>query len=199
MSRSSGGRTAAVARLITACIAIQPATSPGAKRSISAMQRASSSHNCTLEPSSNGMNMPPLACCHSKPCARSFNSSITSGCRMPATYAQGDMRMPGHGSAMVQAPPTRSRASSTSTRLPARARYAAHASPLWPAPTMMASHATAASSRMGAGSPSLPRQAAVADVIGHPQVRNAGACTAPCASTCRSLIFPWQPGGLARR
>ena len=33
---------------------------------------------------------------------------------------------------MVQAPPTRARLSSTSTRLPARARYAAQARPLWP-------------------------------------------------------------------
>src|SRR5437870_4034880 len=36
---------------------------------------------------------------------------------------------------MVHAPPTRSRRSTTSTRRPARARYAAAVSPLCPAPT----------------------------------------------------------------
>src|SRR5215208_902086 len=51
----------------------------------------------------------------------------------------------------------RSRASRTSTRMPACARYAAHVRPLCPAPTTTASHGLAASSLTGAGSPIRPR------------------------------------------
>ena len=71
----------------------------------------------------------------------------------------------GNGSSIVHAPPTRSRVSSTSTRFPARARYAAHARPLCPAPTTTTSHDRAASSRTGAGNPTFPRTAAVGDAL----------------------------------
>src|SRR6185437_7445931 len=73
------------------------------------------------------------------------------------------MRTPGNGSSVVHAPPTRSRLSSTSTRCPARARYAAHANPLCPAPTIIASHRRAASSRTGAGNPIFPSTSAVGE------------------------------------
>src|SRR6185312_38944 len=75
------------------------------------------------------------------------------------------MVTPGKGVSTVQAPPTRSRLSSTSTRLPARARYAAHASPLCPAPTMTTSHARAARSATGAGKPISPNTAAVGEAV----------------------------------
>ncbi len=63
--------------------------------------------------------------------------------------------------------PPAPRASSTSTRLPARARYAAHANPLCPAPTTITSHRRAASSRIVAGSPTLPNTAAVGELNAH--------------------------------
>ena len=66
---------------------------------------------------------------------------------------------------MVQAPPTRSRLSSTRTRWPACARYEAQARPLCPAPTIIASQRRAASSLTGAGRPIFPRTAAVADIV----------------------------------
>src|SRR3954471_13368647 len=56
-----------------------------------------------------------------------------------SVYAPGDARTPGHSSSVTQAPPTMSRRSKTSTDSPARARYAAATSPLWPAPTTTAS------------------------------------------------------------
>ena len=65
---------------------------------------------------------------------------------------------------MVQAPPTRVRLSSTSTRFPARARYAAQARPLWPAPTITTSQRREANSRTGAGNPISPRTAAVGEI-----------------------------------
>src|SRR6266852_1332864 len=65
---------------------------------------------------------------------------------------------------MVQAPPTRLRLSSTSTSLPARARYVAQAKPLWPAPTTTISQRRAANSRTGAGNPISPRTAAVGEI-----------------------------------
>src|SRR5262249_54754749 len=59
-------------------------------------------------------------------------------------------------SCSVHAPPTRARASSTRTRWPALARYAAQASPLCPAPTTIASHRLAARSRIEATRSSTP-------------------------------------------
>src|SRR3954454_16950271 len=56
-----------------------------------------------------------------------------------SVYAPGDARTPGHSSSVTHAPPTISRRSKTSTDRPARARYAAATSPLWPAPTTTAS------------------------------------------------------------
>src|SRR3954454_5936485 len=56
-----------------------------------------------------------------------------------SVYAPGDARTPGHSSSVTHAPPTISRRSKTSTDIPARARYAAATSPLWPAPTTTAS------------------------------------------------------------
>ena len=49
------------------------------------------------------------------------------------------MRCPGQTSSVTQAPPRMSRFSSTHTRSPPWARYAAAVSPLWPPPTMIAS------------------------------------------------------------
>src|SRR6266851_10065496 len=74
------------------------------------------------------------------------------------------MRTPGKVSSIVQAPPTRVRASSTSTRFPARARYAAQARPLWPAPAITTSQRREAKSRTGAGNPISPRTAAVGEI-----------------------------------
>src|ERR1700691_3573535 len=74
------------------------------------------------------------------------------------------MWTPGKGSSMVQAPPTRARLSSTSTRLPARARYTAQARPLWPAPTTTTSQRREANSRTGAANPVSPRTAAVGEI-----------------------------------
>ena len=51
---------------------------------------------------------------------------------------------PGKTSSVTQAPPTTARRSSTSTRRPPRARSHAATSPLWPAPTTIASYAPAA-------------------------------------------------------
>src|SRR3954453_16316636 len=56
-----------------------------------------------------------------------------------SVYAPGDARTPGHSSSVTDAPPTMSRRLKTSTDRPARARYAAATSPLWPAPTTIAS------------------------------------------------------------
>src|SRR5438132_3497854 len=54
-------------------------------------------------------------------------------------------RKPGAATSFVaQPPPTTSRASSTSTRCPAFARYDPHVSPLWPPPTMTTSKAPSA-------------------------------------------------------
>src|SRR5579883_2829510 len=65
---------------------------------------------------------------------------MISGRSRLTTYAHGDIVKPGNGSSSVQAPPTRSRCSSTSTFLPARAKYPAATRPLWPAPIMIASN-----------------------------------------------------------
>ena len=51
------------------------------------------------------------------------------------TYAAVETLKPGQSSSVTQAPPTNSRRSRTSTRRPARARYAAVTNPLCPAPT----------------------------------------------------------------
>src|ERR1700744_4556874 len=118
-----------------------------------------------LVPSRNGTNNPLTAGVQWNPRRASSNSSTTRGCSNPARYAHGDILTPGNGSSIVQAPPTRLRLSITSTRCPARARYAAHASPLCPAPTPITSHVFAASSRTGAGRPISPRTAAVGEPI----------------------------------
>ena len=55
------------------------------------------------------------------------------------TYEKTENLKPGKTSSVTAAPPTRGRRSSTSTLRPARARYAAATSALWPAPTSTAS------------------------------------------------------------
>src|ERR1700737_1018564 len=117
-----------------------------------------------LEPSRNGTKSPLTAGVQRKPRVVKFNSETTKGCSSPARYAHGDMRTPGNGSSIVQAPPTRVRLSSTSTRLPTRARYAAQARPLWPAPTTTTPQGREANSRTGAGNPISPRTAAVGEI-----------------------------------
>ena len=53
--------------------------------------------------------------------------------------------VPPANSSLAAVPPTLERASSTSVRMPAFARYAAATRPLWPAPMTMASWSVAAS------------------------------------------------------
>src|SRR6185312_14312705 len=67
------------------------------------------------------------------------------------TYAAVETLKPGQISSVTHAPPTTSRRSSTSTRRPARARYAAVTRPLCPAPMMITSYIapTAKSPRIG--------------------------------------------------
>src|SRR6478672_5672315 len=65
---------------------------------------------------------------------------MISGRSRLTTYENTENLKPGTISSVTAAPPTRGRRSSTTTRLPARARYAAATRPLWPPPTTMASY-----------------------------------------------------------
>src|ERR1035438_4148270 len=65
---------------------------------------------------------------------------MTSGRSMLAMYEVVDARQPGAICSVTQHPPTMSRRSRTRVEYPARARYAAAVSPLWPAPIMTASY-----------------------------------------------------------
>ena len=56
------------------------------------------------------------------------------------TYEQTEMWKPGNTSSVTAAPPSTCRRSSTSTRRPARARYAACVRPLWPPPITITSY-----------------------------------------------------------
>src|SRR6202521_404732 len=143
-----------------------------------------------LEPSWNGTKSPLTAGVHSKPRSGRVNSETTKGCSSPAKYAQGDMRTPGKGSSMVQAPPTRVRLSSTSTRLLARARYAAQARPLWPAPTTTTSQRREANSRTGAGNPISPKTAAVGEITANsPTGTNFGCgCATPDTAASNPVL-----------
>src|SRR3989442_13265362 len=68
---------------------------------------------------------------------------MISGRNKPAEYASRENLTPGKTSSVMQAPPTIGRRSRTRTFRPAFARYAAETRPLWPPPTMTASHAAA--------------------------------------------------------
>src|SRR4051794_6328246 len=93
----------------------------------------------TLRPSGSGANRYGSCGNTSSPCAARSSSSMIRPRKSDSVYAPGDARTPGHSSSVTQAPPTISRRSNTSTDNPARARYAAATSPLWPAPTTTAS------------------------------------------------------------
>ena len=98
-------------------------TSPGAKRRISSSQRSSSSQSWTLLPSSNGTNIPPSAGVQRKPwpaqveLAHHQRDAAGRRRRRRATCARRATAPP----ACTRRRPA-SRASSTSTRCPARAR-----------------------------------------------------------------------------
>ena len=64
---------------------------------------------------------------------------MISGRSSETTYDATLNRKPGTISSVTAAPPSTSRRSRTTTRMPARARYAAVTRPLWPPPMMMAS------------------------------------------------------------
>src|SRR5207249_826331 len=68
---------------------------------------------------------------------------MISGRNKPAEYASRENLTPGKTSSVMHAPPTIGRRSRTRTFSPAFARYAAETRPLWPPPTMTASHAPA--------------------------------------------------------
>src|SRR2546422_3568531 len=68
---------------------------------------------------------------------------MISGRNKPAEYASRENLTPGKTSSVMHAPPTIGRRSRTRTFSPAFARYAAETRPLWPPPTMTASHAAA--------------------------------------------------------
>src|SRR2546425_7486990 len=68
---------------------------------------------------------------------------MISGRNKPGEYASRENLTPGKTSSVMQAPPTIGRRSRTRTFSPAFARYAAETRPLWPPPTMTASHAAA--------------------------------------------------------
>src|ERR1700677_2684049 len=61
-------------------------------------------------------------------------------CKKLVRYAAVETRYPGQTSSVTAQPPTNPRRSSTRTLRPARARYAAATSPLWPPPTTTASY-----------------------------------------------------------
>src|SRR5438445_11893719 len=65
---------------------------------------------------------------------------MISGRNKPAEYASRENLTPGKTSSVMQAPPTIRRRSRTRTFNPALARYAADTRPLWPQPTITASH-----------------------------------------------------------
>ena len=65
---------------------------------------------------------------------------MISGRSRETTYEQTENLKPGKTSSVTAAPPSTYRRSSTSTRLPARARYAAFTRPLWPPPMTMTSY-----------------------------------------------------------
>ena len=60
-----------------------PSHRPARVSRMSASHFSSSFQSCTLEPSSNGTNMPPAAGIQSKPCPSKSSSSITLGCSNP--------------------------------------------------------------------------------------------------------------------
>src|ERR1043166_6749025 len=76
----------------------------------------------------------------SSPCRGRSSSRIISGRSRETTYEQTENLKPGNTSSVTAAPPSTYRRSSTSTRLPARARYAAFTRPLWPPPITMTSY-----------------------------------------------------------
>src|SRR2546425_10387432 len=79
----------------------------------------------------------------SYPNRASSRSRMISGRKRPAEYASRENLTPGKTSSVMQAPPRIGRRSTTRTRRPARARYAAATRRLWPPPTTMASHVPA--------------------------------------------------------
>src|SRR5688500_7819566 len=76
----------------------------------------------------------------SSPCRARSSSRMISGRSNDTTYEHTENLKPGKISSVTAAPPRTCRRSSTSTFRPARARYAAVVSPLWPPPMMIASY-----------------------------------------------------------
>src|SRR5437588_1199077 len=86
-----------------------------------------------------GVNVPSSGSI-SNPCRGRSSSRMISGRRRETTYEQTENLKPGKISSVTAAPPSTCRRSSTSTRLPARARYAALTRPLWPPPMTIQSY-----------------------------------------------------------
>src|ERR1019366_4249363 len=76
----------------------------------------------------------------SRPWRGRSRSRMISGRSSDTTYEQTENLKPGKTSSVTAAPPTMWRRSRTRTLRPARARYAADVSPLWPPPTTIASY-----------------------------------------------------------
>ncbi len=66
---------------------------------------------------------------------------MASGIRLITYESEVTLKSGPHGCSVMAAPPTSGRDSSTAVRSPALARNAAATRPLWPPPTITASHA----------------------------------------------------------
>ena len=101
--------------------------------------RSASFHRRRESPFGNGKKNCGSNGWASYPNRASSRSRMISGRKRPAEYASRENLTPGKTSSVMQAPPTIGRRSTTRTRRPALARYAAATRPLWPPPTTMAS------------------------------------------------------------
>ena len=117
----------------------RPSRRPPTRRGSPSTDLPRSAHSVTARPSGCGANTRTSGETSDSPCFVSASSRATDGRRRPTVCASAGTRTPGASSSVTVAPPIRSRASSTRTRRPPVARYAAAVRPLWPAPTTIAS------------------------------------------------------------
>ncbi len=108
--------------------------------------RAGSRHNVIGRPSADGAKATTSGSTARRPYPLSRRSRTTLARRPPMPSATTGARTPGATSSIASVPPARLRRSSTSVRRPAFARYPAVTRPLWPAPTMIASYRSRATS-----------------------------------------------------
>ena len=154
------------------CPAISPRNFPSARTNRSKSGQASASwfdqprspstvlawslQNVTARPSSWGANKRTSGARSRKPWDRRSRSRTTDGRSRPTVCARRGTRTP-PSSAVSAAPPTRSRRSRTTTRRPARARYAAVTRALCPPPMTATSYVSAIVRRLvGRGRGALP-------------------------------------------